>query len=227
MPRLPTNYSNTIIYKLCCNDPSITDVYVGHTTNFTRRKQEHKSFCNNENGKKYNVYIYTFIRDNGGWNNWSMIEIEKISCIDTNDAKKNERKYIELLGATLNKQLPTRTYKEWCYANKDHLKEQQKEYQEKNKEHLKEQQKEYREKNKEHLKEQKKEYQEKTKEHIQEYRKEYHQKNKEKIIERVREWTKNNKEYIKERCKEYYQKNKEHILERVKEYQTRKQSTNP
>ena len=31
MPKTPINYSN---YKLVCNDPKITDIYTGHTTNF-------------------------------------------------------------------------------------------------------------------------------------------------------------------------------------------------
>jgi len=45
MPRLPINYSKTSIYKLCCNDTSITECYIGHTTNFTKRKQRHKYSC--------------------------------------------------------------------------------------------------------------------------------------------------------------------------------------
>ena len=43
MPKVKADYSNTIIYKLCCNDPSITEIYIGHTTNFTQRKNRHKS----------------------------------------------------------------------------------------------------------------------------------------------------------------------------------------
>ena len=109
MPRKAIDYSNTTIYKLCCKDPSITDVYVGHTTNFTNRKKTHKSRCNLETTKYYNLYVYQFIRNNGGWNNWSMVEIEHISCTNTNDAVKNERNYIELLGATLNTQVPSNT----------------------------------------------------------------------------------------------------------------------
>jgi len=34
MPKENIDYSNTIIYKICCSDFSITDLYVGHTTNF-------------------------------------------------------------------------------------------------------------------------------------------------------------------------------------------------
>ena len=49
------NYANGIIYKLCCLDPNITEIYIGSTTNKYRRKQQHKGICNNVNGKKYNI----------------------------------------------------------------------------------------------------------------------------------------------------------------------------
>ena len=49
MPKVEIDYSKTIIYKLCCKDINITDIYVGHTTNFIKRKNEHKSDCNNPN----------------------------------------------------------------------------------------------------------------------------------------------------------------------------------
>ena len=38
MPCLPIDYSNTVIYKILCNDLSIADCYVGQTTASTRRK---------------------------------------------------------------------------------------------------------------------------------------------------------------------------------------------
>jgi hypothetical protein len=33
------NYQNTVIYKIVCNDLSIKDLYVRHTTNFRKRKR--------------------------------------------------------------------------------------------------------------------------------------------------------------------------------------------
>ena len=44
MPRLAVDYLNTIIYKIVCKDLSISDVYVGQTTNFTKRKSQHKHY---------------------------------------------------------------------------------------------------------------------------------------------------------------------------------------
>jgi len=147
MPRKAIDYSNTIIYKLCCNDPSITDVYVGHTTDFVNRKRSHKSICNNETNKKYNIYVYQFIREHGNWDNWSMIELEKINCIDGNEACKNERKHIELLGSTLNQQVPSRTPLEYREENRENLKERNQKYREENTDKEKERKRKYREEN--------------------------------------------------------------------------------
>ena len=51
MPKIPIDYSKTIIYKIVCNDLSIKECYVGHTINMTKRKCCHKSTCNNEKDK--------------------------------------------------------------------------------------------------------------------------------------------------------------------------------
>ena len=70
------DYSKSIIYKLCCKDPSITDIYIGSTTNFIERKCSHKNCCINKNSKKYNMNVYKFIREHGDWDNWDMVQIE-------------------------------------------------------------------------------------------------------------------------------------------------------
>ena len=113
------NYSNSIIYKLCCREVNINDVYVGSTTNFNRRKQSHKSKCNNEKG--YNINVYKFIRGNGGFENWDMIEIERFNAIDKQELHKRERYYIDSLKASLNSCIPTRTDKEYRENNKDKM----------------------------------------------------------------------------------------------------------
>jgi hypothetical protein len=122
MPRTKINYSNTIIYKICCKNLNIIELYVGHTTDMRRRKNSHKSNCNNEKTKDYNLNVYQFIRNNGGWDNWDMIEIERFEAIDGNDARKKERYYIETLKATLNITIPTQTIKEWHEENKENIK---------------------------------------------------------------------------------------------------------
>ena len=98
------NYSNSIIYKLCCLDPTITDIYIGSTTSKYRRKNQHKSSCNN---KSYNrTYLYQFINQHGGWLNWDFVEIEQYNAKDKSDLHKRERHWIETLKSTLNKIIP-------------------------------------------------------------------------------------------------------------------------
>jgi hypothetical protein len=119
MPKVNMDYSRTIIYKIVCKDLLVTDMYVGHTTNFIKRKQQHKSRCNNENDRIYNLFVYQTIRYTGGWSNWDMIEIEKYNCNDVNEALKRERYWIEELKATLNKCIPSRTQKEYRNEHKE------------------------------------------------------------------------------------------------------------
>lgn len=92
------NYSNTIIYKICCKDSNIKDLYVGHTTNFINRLKQHRDACNKDNKLK----LYKTINENGGWNNWDMIELEKYSCSNLSEAKIKEQEYYNKLNATLN-----------------------------------------------------------------------------------------------------------------------------
>ncbi len=91
MPRLPTNYNNTYFYKFECIDTEIKDSYVGHTTNFKRRRSEHYSQCTRTKARCYHMDFYKFIRDNGGWVTFDTIVTENRKCNDTLEAKKIER----------------------------------------------------------------------------------------------------------------------------------------
>ena len=161
-----TKYDKSIIYKLCCKDTSITNIYVGSTTNFRHRKYQHKSTCNNINSKDYNINVYEFIRYNGGFENWDMIEIEKYNATDKRDLEKRERFYIETYKSTLNSLIPSQT--------QDELKVKKLMYNTEYRKINKEKIKEYREINKEKIKE----YREKNREKMKEYLKQYYQRNK-------------------------------------------------
>jgi len=158
MPKTPINYSNTIIYKLVCKDLLVTDVYVGHTTNFIERKRCHKVSCNNENNKQYNYKVYQTIRQNGGWYNWDMIQVEEYCCNNNNEATARERYWYETLNANMNVKVPNRTqqeYEKYYYiTNKETIKEYHKDWYETNKEEINKNNKLWKEKNKEKLKEQ-------------------------------------------------------------------------
>lgn len=89
MPHYKINYSNTTFYKIACKDADIKDVYVGHTTNLTQRKYNHKKCCMNPENKTNP--IYQVIRENGGWENWEITVLEERECVDAKDAKSREK----------------------------------------------------------------------------------------------------------------------------------------
>ena len=134
MPKKSIDYSNTTIYKICCRDINIPDCYVGHSTELTKRRNQHKTNCNNQNFK---AYVYKFIRDNGGWENWELVKIEDFPCNSFNDALKRERYWIEALKATLNKTIPLRTDAEYYQDNKDVILKKCAIYREQNKDKIK------------------------------------------------------------------------------------------
>jgi hypothetical protein len=165
MTKQNIDFSNSIIYKIVCKDLNIKDCYIGHTTNFTQRKNRHKTSSYTKNFK-----LYQFIRENGGWDNWDMIMVEKFSCDDLLDAHKKEREYIEKLNGNLNCIRPTINKEEKNIFLKEYYiknKEKFKEYKNNNIEKINEYQNEYRQNNKEKMKE----YLENNKEKIKENRK--------------------------------------------------------
>ena len=118
--KLTIDYSNTRFYKIVCNDTSITDCYVGHTTTDLRNRiSQHKHCCNKENNTHYNYLVYRFIRDNGGFDNFNIILIETRYLHNQLEAKQEERKHIEELNASLNCSIPSRTDKEYRQAHQD------------------------------------------------------------------------------------------------------------
>jgi len=195
MPRTKTDYSRTVIYVIKCKDDNITEEYVGSTTDFIERKYSHKTACNNEKSKHYNYKIYKFIRENGGWNEWVMLEIEKYSCNDKREAEKREEEIrverkaklnsIKAFGAETRKEYIKQYYQE----NKEELKIRDKKYYEENKEEIKELNKKYREEHKEEIKLKDKKWYEENKDKI----KEYNEENKDKIKEYKKLW--GNKEF--------------------------------
>lgn len=194
MPKIAIDYSKTSIYKICCKDPTITDIYVGHTTNLVKRRNKHKTSCCNENSKSYNTPVYQFIREHGGWENWVLIEIECISLETSEQAYQKERDWFDKLKPTLNTVKPIISVEE--------KKQKLCEYYIENKEKYSVYQKQYREQNKEKL------YQK---------AKEQYEANKDLVCQQSNEYYYKNKDTVSERYKKYYQANREKILAQKKE----------
>lgn len=102
MPKHEIDYSNTIIYKITCKTSAVTDLYVGHTTNFVQRKHAHKQNCINSKMANYHCKVYEVIRANGGWSNWSMEILNFYKCQDHYEARIKEHEYIVSLKANLS-----------------------------------------------------------------------------------------------------------------------------
>ena len=150
MPKVLIDYANTIIYKLVHKDDlNDENIYTGHTTHFRNRKYEHKKACNNPKSKEYNQKKYQYIRENGGWDEWLMIEIEKYPCKDSHEATARERVIQTELKATLNMCIAGRTQNEWYVDNRDNILKYKKQYRQKNRDTLNEIQKKYSQDNRE------------------------------------------------------------------------------
>ena len=177
MPKKPMDYSKTSFYKLVCTDPRITECYVGSTTNAVKRKYQHRCVCNNSNSKQYNLPVYQFIRNNGGFINWDMLILEETSCENAIAARLKERMYLEREQATLNVYVPSRNDHEYYIDNRETLLAAQlvynaahrveiAEYRANHRVEKTEYNREYRAKNKEMISLQKREYQAKNRESI-------------------------------------------------------------
>jgi hypothetical protein len=145
------DFTKGLIYTIRTGD----NVYVGSTTNFRRRKWEHKSHLYNENCKKYNQKIYQKIRENNY--EWDMkpykeypcgnktqleIEEEKVRCELNNTINTNccgtglSKSEYQALYRIINQEKISNNSKYYREVNKDKLAEQQKQNYEKNKDKI-------------------------------------------------------------------------------------------
>ena len=192
MPKKPTDYSRCVMYQIKCNDPEVDHVYVGHTTDFTKRKSKHKTDSKSSDRK-----LYRTIRENGGWDNFKMLQVETFPCNNKREAEAREDQLMTALKANMNQIRAFMTAEQIC--------ERKKQYREANKEQLAERRKQHYQANKEHInartrawyqakKESIKQYREANKERINEQRKQYREANKERINARTRAWYQAKKE---------------------------------
>jgi group I intron endonuclease len=99
---MENDYKNSVIYRIYCKNPDITECYIGSTKCFEDRFYTHKSVCNTKHNKRHNLYLYQFIRDNGGWNNFDREILEYYDCNNEEELKQKEQEYIDKYNPTLN-----------------------------------------------------------------------------------------------------------------------------
>eukprot|EP00966_Prymnesium_polylepis_P118316 2735647-Prymnesium_polylepis.1 len=85
MPKKAIDYSKCEMYKTVCKDEDLDYVCVGHTTYWTKRKNKHKSASRTSERK-----LYQTIRDNGGWDNFKMLQLESFPCSNRREAEARE-----------------------------------------------------------------------------------------------------------------------------------------
>ena len=174
-------YNESVIYQITCNDPLITDTYIGSTTDLTLRIRKHKQSCYNEKQSNYNRKVYKFMRENGGFENFTFKILEEVNCENKNELLLTERYFIETLKSSLNVEIPSRTKEEYKQQNQELIKKINKKYREKNKDKIKQ----YYNDNRDKLREQQKQY---RLDNIEKYKnrdKKNYEKNREKRLEKV------------------------------------------
>jgi hypothetical protein len=137
MTKKPIDYSKALFYRLVCRDVSITECYVGSTTNETQRRANHKSKCTNETDPSHNYFVYRFIREHGSWTNWELIVIEHRPVNNKIECRIRERFFVEQYKAKLNKNIPSRTPAEYYVDHYEKLNQKQAAYDLANSERLK------------------------------------------------------------------------------------------
>ncbi len=213
------------IYKLTHKNEEIKHFYIGSTTNIRDRKYRHYYNSISAGNTHYGLFVYRFIRETGGFDEWNFEILETRKYIDRIEQRISEQKYITDLNPYLNSKNESVTREETLEKKRQYYHKKKQE----NPELINEKQRinskkrmedeEYAEK----IREQNKAAYEKRMEDA-----DYAEKEREKNRERVRvysalESTKEHKkeynalESTKELKKEYYLKNKEKVHQKSKE----------
>ena len=162
------------MYKLACEDvPQY--IYIGCTVNFRQRKCMHKKTCNDEDMAGHNRKLYTTIRDNGGWDNWTMSPIETYECETRIEAHMRETALMDIHKSNLNSMV--------SYRSEEGKKDQRHQYRKENKEVIKTYDKQYRKDNLETILTKQREYRCANKKAVSDYQREYRDKNADKMLE--------------------------------------------
>jgi hypothetical protein len=77
--------------------------YIGSTSSFSKRKARHKKNVYNRVGRLYRTLLYSNIRENGGWDKFTMIKLYESEFENLYLARLEEQCIINLLMPTLNK----------------------------------------------------------------------------------------------------------------------------
>lgn len=100
MPRPAIN--DYIFYKIVNVNGDVDLCYVGSTANWKLRRHHHKSSCNCETDRGHHYKVYETIRENGGWDEFKMVEIGRAEQLTLTQAHQKEEEYRVELKANMN-----------------------------------------------------------------------------------------------------------------------------
>jgi hypothetical protein len=106
------NYNESRIYKIYCTLATINEFYIGSSARFEERSKLHKSDCTNINSPRYSYKLYNYIRNNGGWNNFTVEVLEKYPCKNRTELNIREEWWKQQQQPTLNNNKAHRTDEE-------------------------------------------------------------------------------------------------------------------
>lgn len=89
------------IYKIENNNDK-DQFYIGSTLNLSRRKSHHKKNVRNKVGKLYWCKLYVYIRNNGGWDNFTFAKIDELEINMLSEGTQYEQSIIDNLKPPLN-----------------------------------------------------------------------------------------------------------------------------
>jgi hypothetical protein len=103
------NYNESRIYKIYCTLSTINEFYIGSSAEYEKRCILHKSNVTNINSPMYGYKLYNYIRNNGGWNNFTVEVLEKYPCKNRKELNIREEWWKQQEQPTLNERKAHRT----------------------------------------------------------------------------------------------------------------------
>jgi hypothetical protein len=110
--RKRNHLNNFCLYSIRPKCPNDTNLYIGSTVCFNRRKAQHKKAVTNKRGGTYYCILYRYIRKCGGWDNFTMEKILDYPCETKHEGLLKEKEYIIKHEATLNSVMPVSDFTE-------------------------------------------------------------------------------------------------------------------
>ena len=162
-------YAHGKIYRIC--DTGYNKFYYGSTVqSLAMRLGGHRSLYRLYKDGKYNKKVSVYdIFDEYGLENCKIELVEAYACENKYEMQKREGFWIQT-EVCVNKNIPTRTTKQYCIDNKEQIREQSKIYRQNNIEHVRQRNDAYRANNVEKMREIRKNYEINNKEKMREYR---------------------------------------------------------